>query len=385
MAIKKYFVNSQKPGYGFDRKANKYFSWGYDIWIGPDRIQERGFLNKADCERAVESLKRKAKLGGHGLVPSHQIPLLIELFQKYLDERQDKDERVRAKRVFNYLLEQLPKNIKVTQLKTAHLQNFVETRLKDGVSAQTVRRELVPIVSALKSSFRYFASLDDYNPPRIPRPKVTKAKKERVIYKFEQEKLWGYFFAPKFDHEIRQEPDTRRRTGQFLLMCLLTLSRPGEIAALKKTDVDLEMGVISITGQKSRFKATQIVRRLRITKTMREILVERYDAAKTDYLFTRSGTVTPDMYECFKAACEKSGIVYSRTDPAGISFHTARHTGITMLVQSGVDLKTVAQLAGHSDQQMTMYYTHPDPQLVNRAALILEQKMGGISGNFLQQ
>src|SRR5436190_3654991 len=379
MAIKKYYVNSQKPGYPYDRNAKKYYSYGFDIWVDNSRYQERGFLTKDDAELAVQNLKRGAKFGRHGIAGRHQVPLLLELFQKYLDNCQDIRERTRAKRVFNFFLELLSKKLKVTQLKTAHLQQFIDARIKD-VSAQTIHRELVPIVASLKSAYKYFPSLDDYNPPRIPRPKIVKSKKERIIYKYEQELLWEYFFAPKFENELRQEPMTRRRTGQFLLMCLLTLSRPGEVAMLKRTDVDLESGVIAITGRKSRYKASQIVRRLGITKSMREILLERFELARTDFLFTRSGAVTPDMYESFKAACESAGIKYSRTDREGISFHTARHTGITMLVQSGVDLKTVAQLAGHSDQQMTMYYTHPDAKLVNQAALILEQKMGTTSG-----
>ena len=205
-----------------------------------------------------------------------------------------------------------------------------------------------------------------------------------MISQAEQDRIFGYLFSPRFENELKQEPDTRRRTGQFLLFCLLSLSRPGEIAALKKIDVDLDSGIVSITGRKSRYTATQIVRRLKMSATMIQIIEERAKLANSDYLFTRSGYVTPKMYLYLRKACEAAGVKYSRTEPDGISFHTARHTGITTLVQSGMDLKTVGKMAGHSDSQMTLYYTHTNAEMVNRAADILEQKMGRNSGNYLR-
>lgn len=374
MAVKKYYVNSKKPGYPFDRNAKKFYSWGYDIWIDRARRQERGFQTKTDAETAVTRLKQQEKMAAHGAIASSKIPALIELFQKKLDTFESKHDRARAKRVFTYFLALLPKKILVTELRTAHLQEFVTARLAT-VSAQTVRRELVPIVSALRSAYMFYASLEDYTPPRVPRPKVVKSKKERVISETEREKLFAWFFEPQSENETSQQHSTRRRTGQFLLFCLLTLSRPGEIAALRKTDIDLSLGRVAITGRKSRFTATQIVRRLSITRTMREILLERIPRAPGDYVFTRSGYVTPKMYDRMKEACEANGIKYSRTDPEGISFHTTRHTGITMLLQGGLDLKTVGGLAGQSDSQMTMYYTHTSPELVKKAGEILERKI----------
>jgi integrase len=387
MAIKKYYVSTPKPGYALDRKAKKYFSWGYDIWVNRHRLQERGFPTKADAQAVVDDLKRQEKLGAHGIISPSKIPALIELFQKHLDATRSKHDRVRAKRVFNYLLALLPKKIRVPEIRTSHLQLYVTARANDGVTAATVRRELVPVVSALRSAYLYFESLEDYTPPRVPRPRIVRAKKERVISAGERNKLLDWFFADRGPDESSKEYSTRRRTGQFLLMCLLTLSRPGEIAALRKSDVDMGeamrteegmiyYGIVSVTGQKSRYTATQMVRRLLITSTMREIFLERLNLSHSEYVFTRSGSVTPAMYEAMREACEKCGIKYGRVERDAVSFHTTRHTGITMLLQSGVDLKTVGKLAGQSDSQMTLYYTHASPELVRKASQILEQKMG---------
>jgi integrase len=383
MAIKKYFVSSPKPGYQFDRNAKKYYSYGYDIWISRQRVQERGFATKGAAEAAVIRLKEQEKNDRHGIINPNKVPYLIELFQKRLDTIEDHRERVRAKRIFKYFLDLLPKGLKVTELRTAHLQLFVETRQKDNtvrtktsITNQTINRELVPIVASLKSAWKFFPVLDDYRPPRIPRPRIDKGRKERVISATEQDRIFEYLFADRREGEDRRMFENRRRTGQFLMLCLLTLSRPGEIAALKRTHIDLDAGVVEIHGTKTRFKSAQNVRRLSITETMARILKDRLALSNNEFVFTRSGAVTPQMYRELAAACTHADIKYGRDDRDAISFHTARHTGITMLLQAGMDLKTVGKMAGHSDSRMTLYYTHANPEMVNKASLILEQKMG---------
>lgn len=41
-----------------------------------------------------------------------------------------------------------------------------------------------------------------------------------------------------------------------------------------------------------------------------------------------------------------------------IRFHDMRHTAATLMISSGVDLKTVKEICGHSDIQTTMNYAH---------------------------
>ena len=50
------------------------------------------------------------------------------------------------------------------------------------------------------------------------------------------------------------------------------------------------------------------------------------------------------------------------------SWHCNRHTFASRLVMAGVDLRTVAELMGHSSIQLTMRYAHLAPQH-NRAAV----------------
>jgi integrase len=387
MAIKKYFVARPKDGFSYDRKQNKYFSWGYDIWLNGARRQGRGFATRGAAEKAAQTLKEKRQNEILGILPGSDVPYLIELFQKKLDDMSGPD-RTRAKRVFKEFLQLVPKKLKVPHLKKSHIKLYVLKRQSENVSASTIRREMVPIVAALNSADEYFEALEDYRPPKIPRPKVPKLRKNITINFEDRSKLLRYLLAPRKETETQAKiAEARRRTGVFLQFCLLTVSRPGEVASLKRSDVDWHAGIVTITGTKTRFVTENPIRRLRITETMAEILKERFEKSKGDFLFTRGGKVTPRMYKVLKEACEKCNIKYGGRILDGISFNTTRHTSTTELARSNkVDTKTIGGFTGHSDETMTLYYTHTNDKQMEIASQELEEMMGKnlYGGEFLE-
>lgn len=106
---------------------------------------------------------------------------------------------------------------------------------------------------------------------------------------------------------------------------------------------------------------------------------------------SRKGTIKPNSQHGhasakITSACSFAGIKYGKNILDGITFYTARHTATSELVRSGVDLRTAGKYTGHSDETMTMYYSHGDQRSLNSAAEILEQNMGKIlyDGEFLE-
>lgn len=67
----------------------------------------------------------------------------------------------------------------------------------------------------------------------------------------------------------------------------------------------------------------------------------------------------------FKKACIKAGFSNYR-------FHDLRHDFCSKLVQSGVDIYTVKELAGHKDVTTTQRYSHLSPERLREAVGVLD-------------
>jgi len=58
-----------------------------------------------------------------------------------------------------------------------------------------------------------------------------------------------------------------------------------------------------------------------------------------------------------------------------MNFHTLRHTAITHLVQSGVDLPTVQRISGHKTLAMVARYSHQSGEHIAAAMDRLEERV----------
>lgn len=381
MAIKKFFIKTQQPGYLYDRNAKKWFSYGFDIWLGPNRVQERGFHSREMAELAAAKLKREYKAKLHGMASEVSETLLIELFQSRLDSISDRKERVRCKRAFKFFLSIVPDGIKVTDLKRSHLQQFYTERLKTKhyrddkpITPQTAIREMNAIKAALNVAGTLFEDLENWTPPRIPSLKIEKSGRDTTLEPDAIHRILEQLHQPRKTGESLPIYQKRRATGYFVQFLLLTLARPGEAAALRDSDV-FETHV-NIRGTKTRFRSKQSVRRVPMTPLLRETIdgQKANQPELTDFIFTSKGYVNADHYEQMKMACEAAGVPYG-VGKGRVTFHSCRHTGVTMMITAGVDLKTIGSMSGHSDARMTLYYTHTTAKLAQAAADKLASKL----------
>lgn len=155
-----------------------------------------------------------------------------------------------------------------------------------------------------------------------------------------------------------------------IILSLYTGMRLGEVCGLKWEDIDFETNTVHIYHTVERIQNNYDISNNRKTKL---VLMD----AKT----TNSNRVIPIPSKLMPLLCkEKSGFVikgdvYEYTDPRtlqyafkkklkesnlnNINFHALRHTFATRCIESGMDAKTLSEILGHSDVNITLRtYVH---------------------------
>lgn len=154
-------------------------------------------------------------------------------------------------------------------------------------------------------------------------------------------------------------------------LILETAMRPGEIFHLQRSDVNLDFGFVQIREGKTRFARRTIPLSQRAT----DVLCHRLLTATSEWLFPIPWDATRPLGSVRKAhiaALLKAGI------KPPFRLYDLRHTALTRMAMTGIDLPTLRELAGHSNIQMTMRYVHPTPEHKRAAIRKLEALRDGI-------
>ena len=151
----------------------------------------------------------------------------------------------------------------------------------------------------------------------------------------------------------------------FLELC--TGLRKGELAALRWEDLDVERRTLRVDKQAvavrgggvkvTRPKTETSVRTLSVSKEVIRLLEEEH-AKHPDNPYMFPSPVTGGMYypDTVNSLHEK---ILKGAGLKHIRLHDMRHTAATMMLQNGVDIKTVSGMLGHYDAGFTLRtYTH---------------------------
>jgi len=151
----------------------------------------------------------------------------------------------------------------------------------------------------------------------------------------------------------------------FVLTMRETGMRRGEVTGLMWSDIDFDSGVIhvrrhvltSATGHPEVVDGAKTkagIRDLPLTDTLRDYLLERRKHSSSVFVFpTSNGTVysAQGLSLLWKTLDKRAGF---HSHP-----HQLRHTFATKLFESGLDIKQVQYIMGHSDPETTLkIYTH---------------------------
>lgn len=231
----------------------------------------------------------------------------------------------------------------------------------EGLSAKTVNS----VLSVMRSIFQYASREKEINVADIADIAVKQSQKPlRILTKNEQQRLNEFLCANLSSSNLG------------ILICLYTGLRIGEICALKWEDLLLNepcvfvnktmqrIQLFSDSGKKTKVvvlppKSDCSIRKIPITENLLSVLL---DEQKPGDAFLLTGTsksyMEPRCLENrFKAAADACDI-------QNVHFHVLRHTFATRCVELGFDAKSLSEILGHANVNITMNrYVHPSMEL----------------------
>ena len=265
--------------------------------------------------------------------------------------------------ISNHIIPELG-NIKLSNLNNKLIQEYLINKYKTGrldgnggLSYKTIR----DIIAVVKSSLKYAIKEEMINNINLDftYPKIGNKDKIYIMPKKDQERLITY---------IKQNEDTR---SLGVLLALYSGIRIGELCALQWKDIDFKNNILHINKTLQRIyikdnkesvskiiitnpKTHNAERDIPLNKGFAHIL-KKYQTESNNYILSNCDKwIEPRTYRrYFKKCLDKAKI-------GQINFHGLRHTFATNCIKLGVDYKTVSELLGHANVNITLnLYVHP--------------------------
>jgi integrase len=229
--------------------------------------------------------------------------------------------------------------IKLGKLTPTHVQHLYREMQDRGLSARTVRYTHAVLRRALKQAKRWGMVdrnvAEDVDPPRLKRDEIQPLDREQTRTLLE---------AAEGD-----------RLHAFYVMAVTAGLRPGEMLALRWSDVDLEAGMLRINralsgGEFATPKTSRSRRRIELSNTARSALKahrkrQLEEQMKKAGLWKDHGLVFPstvgttlshrNVVRSFKALLKRAGL------PTSTRLYDLRHTCATLLLNGNVHPKYV--------------------------------------------
>ena len=278
----------------------------------------------------------------------------IDEFMNYLSVERGlaKNALLAYRRDLNKYIDYLsPKGVKTAaQVNREHVSNFMFDLKKHDMSATTICRNL----AAVKMFHRFLVreNLAKEDPTTlVDTPKLWK-RIPSVLTQAEVESM----IAAASGKKAQQVRD------QAILEILYASGmRVSELADLKTTSIDYDVGFVRAVGKGSKERI------IPLGKMAREALQKYLLRARPQLLKGRTDDVLflsrlgkkisrQSLWAVIKFYARKANIKKT------IKPHTLRHTFATHLLEHGADLRSVQEMLGHSDISTTQIYTHVDKE-----------------------
>ncbi|MDZ7751861.1 MAG: site-specific integrase [Gammaproteobacteria bacterium] len=222
--------------------------------------------------------------------------------------------------------------------------NYRDKRLEAGMSASSVRIELALLSHLYTVAIKEWRIGLVYNPvANIRKPAPHKGRNRRLAVEEEQMLLKAC------------DQHSNPMLGWIVRLALYTGMRAGEIASLRRDQVNLDKRTVTLTETKNGTART-VPLSYAAAAVLRNALANPVRPIDTDLVFFgepgRDKVRRP--YE-FRVAWHRT---LQSTGIPGLRFHDLRHEAVSRLVEAGLGDQEVAAISGHKSMQMLRRYTH---------------------------
>ena len=247
-------------------------------------------------------------------------------------------------------------DILCADLSAGRINEFINKKLADGLSASYVR----DIITVFKSMLKY--ACEEYgfklSLKNVILPKIEKKQIEKIS-DIQQKSLVLYL------------KENMSITAFGILISLFMGLRIGELCGLKWEDVDFQNKILHIRRTVQRISSVNGNRKTKIVISAPKSATSFRDIAIPDVLmyyfemfrseadyFIMSGKEKPIEPRTMQYRYKK---ILRSAEIKNHNYHMLRHTFATNCAENGFDVKTLSNILGHSTVNLTLNrYVHPD-------------------------
>lgn len=254
-------------------------------------------------------------------------------------------------------IEPIMGSVRAVYVSTVTIHAFAESRLEAGLAPQSVNAVLVVLHSILKYGHRQYG---------LPMPEFTylaEEKKEmRVLDKVEQKRLVDFLLTDMDNYKLG------------ILTALFTGLRIGELCALRWEDIEGNCIRVRRTMQRLKKadgtgtelfigapKTGSSIRTIPLPSFLQELIdANRIGKDSKTFFLANSPYIVVEpriMQYRFQKYLREAGIEKA-------NFHALRHTFATRCVECGFEVKSLSEILGHANVQITLNrYVHSSFEL----------------------
>lgn len=241
-----------------------------------------------------------------------------------------------------------------SEVKLEHLTGYLSRRKKDGLSAGSLRLQVI----AMKIFFRFLHARG-----KVPAD-VADAVQSPRLEKYLPETLNEPAVARILESVDIAAPLGRRDRAilEMLYACGL---RASELTGAKLESLDTDERLIRVTGKGNKTRIVPVGRQALsavedYVENERPKLVKRRSGSEI-FLSVRGGRMTTTrLWQIVKERARMAGV------DLNVYPHLLRHSFATHLLENGADLRVIQELLGHADISTTQIYTHVDQKRLRR-------------------